>query len=367
MDKSEQLQNNLDELDLMELFKVLWRKRLLIVFSAFLCALIAGVYTVVAKEKWTSTAEVVAPKLNNLGNYFSVRKEYARITNSDFKQSELVSDLFSKFNEALYAQNAREEFFWQSKVFRELVKNNEDENKARAIIGRLTQDDTVLTKPDPKKDPDTIGVKISFTAEQSTLAQDTLKDLIIFSNNKALVDSLNEFNIVFQEYVKALEFEHQLIEQTLTVQRNVQIENLQKALQIAKNAGIKDNISTYNNISVASDTKIPLTESKLSDGSYLFMLGEKSLQAQLDVAMAQKIIFPPRYYAIEEQLKKLDVLTVRIKDIKAQAFSYLASPSYPITKDGPRRAFILAIGFILGLVISSVIVLGMYFTQKQEE
>ncbi|VEI48610.1 Wzz-like protein [Actinobacillus equuli] len=35
MDKSEQLQDNLDELDLMELFKVLWRKRLLIVFSAF--------------------------------------------------------------------------------------------------------------------------------------------------------------------------------------------------------------------------------------------------------------------------------------------------------------------------------------------
>lgn len=68
-----------DEIDLIELFRVLWKKKLWIVLSAFVCTLIAGVYAFTAKEQWTSTAIVVASRSTDLGSLLPARAEYARI------------------------------------------------------------------------------------------------------------------------------------------------------------------------------------------------------------------------------------------------------------------------------------------------
>ena len=57
-----------DEIDLIELLRVLWVKKVWIVLSAFVFTAIAGVYAFTAKEQWTSTAIVVTPRSTDLGN-----------------------------------------------------------------------------------------------------------------------------------------------------------------------------------------------------------------------------------------------------------------------------------------------------------
>ncbi|WP_256802625.1 Wzz/FepE/Etk N-terminal domain-containing protein [Rodentibacter pneumotropicus] len=89
---------NNDEIDLIELIKVLWNKKIWILLSAFVCSLIAGVYAFTAKEQWTSKAEVIEPKISDLGEYFNVRKEYARILGQEFDVNGLRKSLFDKFN-----------------------------------------------------------------------------------------------------------------------------------------------------------------------------------------------------------------------------------------------------------------------------
>ncbi|WP_273398293.1 Wzz/FepE/Etk N-terminal domain-containing protein, partial [Actinobacillus porcinus] len=87
-----------DEIDLIELLKTLWDKKIWILISTFIFTVIAGVYAFTAKEQWTSTAEVIEPKVSDLGSYFNIRKEYARILGQEFDVNKLKKELFEKFN-----------------------------------------------------------------------------------------------------------------------------------------------------------------------------------------------------------------------------------------------------------------------------
>ncbi|WP_040975779.1 LPS O-antigen chain length determinant protein WzzB [Necropsobacter massiliensis] len=352
-----------DEIDLIELIKVLWDKKVLIILSAFVFTLIAGIYAFTAKEQWTSKAEVIAPKTIDLGNYFNIRKEYARILGGEFDAGALASGLFGKFNLLSESLDRRREFFIQSEWYKKLAKG-EDEESQRTILSELISKDISITKPDPKKEPDLVGRRISFSAETPEDAQKTLQQFISFTNQSAYQQELDNFLIYFNEIVSDLNYEKTKFERDLTIQRTVQLENLNNAFNIAKEAGIKDYSKSFglaNDTALQavamSETKIPLSDSKLSDGTYLFMLGENYLKAQINVIKEKGVIYPPRYYQVTELLKELEPLLAKTKEVKADTFSYQASPDYPVKRDWPKRVLLLLIGAVLGGLIGSIWVL----------
>ena len=95
--------NESDEIDLIELVKNLWKKKLWIILSAFVCTTIAAGYAFTAKEQWTSKSVVIPPKVSNLGDYLSFRSEYASILDiKDFSQDKLSEAVFNNFKTALF-------------------------------------------------------------------------------------------------------------------------------------------------------------------------------------------------------------------------------------------------------------------------
>lgn len=351
-----------DEIDLIELIKVLWNKKIWILISAFIFTAIAGVYAFTAKEQWTSKAEVIAPKIIDLGRYFNIRKEYARILGQDFDSGALIGGLFNKFNLLSESLDERQKFFSQSHLYQKLIEGK-NENEQRIILSKLISESITITKPDPKKEPDLLGRRISFSAETAEEAQATLNKFIAFTSQAAYQLELDNFLIYFNEMLSDLNYEKTKFERDLTIQRTVQLENLRNALNIAKEAGIKDYSKSFGATNdtalqavAMSETKIPLSDSKLSDGTYLFMLGEKYLQAQIDVLTQKGVIYPPRYYQVSELLKELEPLLVKAKEAKANAFSYQASPDYPVAKDKPKLFILLAIGMALGVVFPIIFI-----------
>lgn len=367
MTNSELVKN--DEIDLIDLIKVLWKKKLTVILSAFLFTIVAAVYAFTAKEKWTSIAEVISPRASDLGTYLELRKEYALIAGTDFDAGTLAKELYEKFDRLIYSLDEREAFFKQSGEYKRLAEDKGDDYK---LLFDMMTKDTVITKPDEKKDPDAIGKKISFTAESPEIARDTLKEFINYVNNKAFQMDINEFLIWLNQRINALNYEKSLIEQDVAIQKSVRINNLSRAYEIAAEAGIKEysRILSGDNLAIsnimASDTRIPLSDSQLSDGTYLFMLGEKYLQAQLDIVKNQPVIYPPKYYSIQEDLKKLKELLPKVKEAKAQTYTYQASPSYPIQRDWPKRLFILLGGGVFGGALSIFFILISYlFNQNR--
>ncbi|MDD6911485.1 LPS O-antigen chain length determinant protein WzzB [Actinobacillus minor] len=359
-----------DEIDLIELLKTLWDKKIWILISTFVFTVIAGVYAFTAKEQWTSKAEVIAPKVTDLGTYFNVRKEYARILGQEFDAGALANDLFAKFNLLSESLNERNTFFEQSDVYKKLIEGKEEKSQ-RAILSNLIRENITITKPDPKKEPDLIGRRISFSAETPEDAQLTLGKFIAFTSQSAYQLELENFLINLNEVFFDLTYEKAKFERDLSIQRSVQLENLHNALNIAKEAGIKDYSKAFGATNdtalqaiAMSETKIPLSDSKLSDGTYLFMLGEKYLQAQIDVLTQKGVIYPPRYYQVSELLKELEPLLVKVKEAKANAFSYQASPDYPVVKDKPKKGLLLIIGGVIGLFLSSLCITIFYLIKR---
>lgn len=345
-----------DEINLVELLQVIWKRKLIIFITTLLFTVLAGIYAFTAKERWTSTAVVIEPQLTDLGNYFEIRRDYARITESELNDNNFVNALFAQFNLLSYSLDEREAFIKNSAYYKNAVEGLNEQEK-QVILSKIVNEDFSIIRPDPKKQPDLVGRKISFSATTASEAQDTLIQFMSFLNNNVLAKDIEKFFIILQDKIKDLEYEKSKIERELSILKNSAIQNLNEAYNIAKKAGIKEYSNTVgreniNQVLIASDTKIPLSESKLSDGSYLFMLGERYLKAQIDVVNQDKLIYPPRYYQITGQLKELIPLFEKLKVAKGVAFRYLSSPDYPITKDKPKKALILLIGFVLGLVTS---------------
>lgn len=360
---SQEIKQQNDEIDLIELIKVLWDKKIWIILSTFVFTALAGVYAFTAKEQWTSKAEVIAPRLMDFDQYLTIRKEYARIMNDDkFDVTTLATELFTDFERTLSSLDSREEFFQTSDLYKQESNGKTDEQK-RSLLATLVREKLTYTKPDLKKEPNANWRKISFSAETPSQAQDVLKEYIQFSNQLTYKANLEDFVVLLQDKIEDLKFESEKISKDLNIQRTIQLENLEKSYDIAKQAGIKDYTYTrgVNDLSnqgiLLSENKIPLSDSKLSDGTYLFMLGETYLKAQIDIIKDKNVVYPPRYYDIQEQLKQLVVLEQSVKNVAANTFSYQASPDYPVMKDKPKKAIILGIGMILGLVLSCFFVL----------
>lgn len=349
------------DIELVELIKKLWKEKIWIILSVFIFTAIAGVYAFTAKEKWTSVAEFISPRVNEIRDYIAIRKEYSQITETEFDAGKLAGELYGKFDRLIYSLDERETFFAQSDEYKRLSEG-ESERTKREILFDLITENTTVTKPDEKKDPNTIGKKISFTAESPSIARDTLKEFINYVDAKAFQMDLNEFTIWLNQRITSLEFDKALIEQNVGIQKFVRIDNLSRAYGIAKEAGIKEystvisgDNSAISNI-IAGDAKIPLSDSQLSDGTYLFMLGEKYLKAQLDIVKNQPVIYPPRYYGLQEDLKKLKSLLPRLKEVKAQTYTYQASPTYPVKRDWPKRVVLLIVGALIGGIFGCAIV-----------
>ena len=352
--------NESDEIDLIELVKNLWRKKLWIILSAFVFTAIAAGYAFTAKEQWTSKSVVIPPKVANLGDYLSFRSEYASILDiKDFSQDKVSENVFNDFKTALFSRSLKEAFFSQSKWFNTYAdKNANSEETKHKLLSNLVDKNLIVTVPDPKKDPNAIGVNVSFSAETPKEAQDVLSAYIQFVNQWVVIQNKKDFLADISVVRGSLEIQKNKIKQDAENARQIQLENLTTALNIAKSAGIKDySKSLSGNISLLEvslgDTRVPSTDSKLSDGTYLFMLGEKYLQAQVNTLKNAPLVYPLNYYNIEKQANLLSALEKKVeKEGAVSGYYYLSEPDYPVIKDKPNKMLISLIGFILGLLVS---------------
>lgn len=351
-----------DEIALFDLISLLWQKKWWVLLSGFIGCVLAGSYAFLAKEEWTSKTEILSPNLDELGDYLSVRKEYARIIGEPLDVGSLSSALYGDFELFMFSLDDREAFLKDSDFYQELSKDKTEEEK-RKLLYTLARKNIKITKPDPKKEPDLIGRQVSMVADSPLNAQKTLEAYLNFLNGKVITRDLKSFQIVLNEKIRELEFEYEMIKRNQVVNKGIQLENLNKAYLTAQKAEIKEYLKTadVNDKSavsiLSSDAKIPLSDSSLSDSSYLFMLGEKYLKAQIDVIANKEIVYPPRFYDVERQLNLLKSILAKIDIENVKVFRYLSSPDYPEKRDWPKRFILLMIGGLLGAAIGVLITL----------
>ncbi|OOF45513.1 hypothetical protein BKK51_06180 [Rodentibacter trehalosifermentans] len=88
------------------------------------------------KEKWTSTAEVVAPTSIDMGKYVNARLNFAQLSKEPLNVDEVSKQLYNSFDRLEFSRNERREFFLQSDEYKRLIEGK-NEKAQREILANL--------------------------------------------------------------------------------------------------------------------------------------------------------------------------------------------------------------------------------------
>ncbi|MDG2953765.1 Wzz/FepE/Etk N-terminal domain-containing protein [Bisgaard Taxon 10/6] len=331
-----------DEIDLIDLIKILWKKKLTVILSAFLFTIVAAIYAFTAKEKWTSTTEVIEPTIVDMGAYGNAKLRFAQISKlPDITIDTISKSLYAKFDRLAFSLNERRNFFAQSDEYKGLIQDQDEKGKPK-ILSDLITEDTAVVRPDPKKNTDMFGNRITFSAQTPENAQETLTQFIDFINEKAFELDKNEFQMEIAQQIDNLTNEKKEIEESLMVQKEQN----------------KDDSKPLNVI----PQSLPQTSSNSSSQS--------AQDSALDPAMAL-LVYGDDYSRMQlriitGQINQLKALQNEVKGLKAQTYTYQASPSYPVQRDWPKRAILLIVGAVLGGIVGCAVVLVKFFLSSKE-
>ena len=354
---------------------MLWDKKIWILISTFVFTAIAGVYAFTAKEQWTSSAEVIPPTATEVGRYANAKLRFAQIANKQIANKQIANkqnayernayernayernayeqnvneqnvtfdsistNLYAQFERLTFSQNERRAFFIQSDEYKRLTVDL-DENTQRKVLSDLSIVKTAIVRPDPKKNQDMFGNRISFSSETPLSAQQTLSQFIAYVSKKAFDLDKANFQAQIVQKIESLAIEKEEIETLLESKKDLKISSV-------------DNNQSQVTQRESSITRQPQSV-QLNTTTELLTYGDDYARLQL------KLLY--------SRLKQLNSLQEEVKSLEGQAVSYQVSPDYPVVKDKPKRLFILLGGAISGGLLSIlVLIVGYLFKQNRRQ
>ncbi len=335
-----------DEIDLVELFRTLWKQKAKIALITAATTLVAGIYAFTAEEVWTSKAVITAPKASDMGEFYQLAQNLERnapmVTTPDGMQTKtedakqlqfanLQTNVFKEFKDTLNSLDERREFVVSSDFYKEKIKGKPQRDQ-KIILKEITEKDIKYTAADDvKKTFDTIAL----SANTSKQSQILLQQYIASVNAKVVKNNEHELTLLLIKFRQDLAAEAKALESSAEDMLKLQIKNVSDALAQAKEMNL-----------IETSANLP---TEISD-STMYLLGSKALSAKLASVKASEPTLAKRYFDVQQQLKTLN--EIKISSVKGQAFGFIDMPDEPVTKDKPKRVLILVLGVVFGLIIS---------------
>lgn len=331
-----------DEIDLFELFSVLYKKKFLIIGITLLFAIVGFAVASFLPQKWTSQAAITKPMLDEMKQLRATLNELSLV---DVDTGVNASSVYQKFINNFNSRVNREEYLVNTDYYKKLLSKleNPSELDKRRLVEQIVTNDIKLKMPtDKDKDDEFAGeVNLSFTAPTPEDAFALLSGYIRYISTQVRTEVKNDIDDQIERKLSFAQKSYQMDLERISNARNVNIQRLKYSLEIANAAGVKKPIS-----SEGAEIK--------DDPDYSISLGADALKSKL--AITESITDPTvistelknRLYNIK-QLEK-----VSVDDLQFVPFKYMMKPYEPTKKDAPKRALILVgaafVGFILAVM-----------------
>lgn len=319
MNQDNKMTNNLspkqnEEIDLFEVLMQLWRGKVVIISVMMLAIILATVYLLVAKQKWTSDAIVTYPDSGQIANYNNAMSVlYSQNPANAPTVVDVQQRFFSRFNSAISALS-------------EQLDNQVDPEKLTII-------------PAVKDQP--VPLKISYTAKTAGEAQKILTTYIQQINKRVVTELDSDLQTSINSKVGDLKEDLATKEKVAQEKKDLRLKMLNQALLVAQQANIKD-------------TLVQQAETLSEDT--LFVLGSNALSATIKNEATRPLPFDRSYYQSRQTLLAINAL--KSKPDSTYALRYVMKPDLPIHRDSPKKVLILLLSAVLGIILGSAIVLG---------
>lgn len=344
-----------DEIDLFELFSVIYKSKFVIIGITLLFAIVGFTVASFLPQKWTSQAAITKPMLDEMKQLRATLTELSLV---DVDTGVNGSSVYQKFINNYNSRVLREEYLISTDYYKNLLAKMENPTPLdqRRLIESIVTKDINLKASDDKKSEDEFSgeINLSFTAPTSEEAYDLLSGYIRFISTKVRMEVKDEIDDQIERKLSFAQKAYEMDLERIANARNVNVQRLKYALEIANAAGVKKPIS-----SEGAQIK--------DDPDYSIAMGSDALSSKL--AITEAITDPTtvstdlknRLYNIK-QLEK-----VKLDELQFVPFKYMLKPYEPTKKDAPKRALILVGAAFVGFILSVMGVLLSYMARSRRK
>lgn len=348
------LKNSTDEIDLIDLFLVIFKNKTKVFFITVFFIIVAGLISYQLPQKWTSTATVT---YMNEQQIQSLELLSAQLKLFDIHLETSKNYLLSLFIQLFDSNDLKEKYIVNTDYFKNVIKDNiKDKNKLILdIIEKDIRSEHSKNKKDHFKNYE--FYTLFYTANTNKEAKDLLKGYINYIN-VILNEKLNTF-IKDKINIKKEEFsnQHHWDVAKAKSEMSVILKRLKIASEIANAAGVKKPVYTnvYNKgISISDDTDFPI------------IMGTDAIDKKIDLLKSIPDIKKINLHLTESQLYLGKLRSIKFSDIKITPFEYMQTPIEPAKKDSPKSALIILLSGIMGLMLSVFYVLTQHFLSQRK-
>lgn len=323
-----------DEIDLAELFTLLWKKKLRILLATLIFGCIGLLYAMVAPEQWTAHAIIYQPKqrdtlaLDRLRTVLNIQGLGGAKNNKS-----IYSDFLLEFK----SYNNISDYLQTTTQFKEHVANNNLSELEQQRLLRSWSEWMEIAPEDKKGEQPGIRLAFSFFKKEDALSMLTgYIDYIVRLQSQELLEILENNR---NSQLNTLSLKIRL--KTEDAQRKLarEIEGIEYSMSIAKAAGVNKPLENFN-----YGDRFPIT------------LGEDALARKLSILKSLKIDeYMPEIMELNVQLARLK--SINLGELKLSPFTYLDTPSQPLSRDKPKRPLIVVLAIMLGGMLGVALVL----------
>jgi len=329
-----------NELDIRGLCCALWRGKRWVIGLALLFAVLALGVSYLMEQKWSTTAITDRPTVNNLGSYYS-QQQFLR--NLDVRaavaplgdQPSISDEAYNEFIMQLAAYDTRRDFWLQTSYYKQRQEN--DVKADAALLDKLIS----TIQFTPRDDKKFLNDSVKLTAETAVDANTLLRQYVAFASRRAVQHLNDELQGAWAARTVSMLAQVKRQEAVAAAVYKRALNSVEQALKIAR----QQNISR-------SQTDTPAEQLPDSD---MFLLGTPMLQARLESLQASGPSYDISYDQNRAMLSTLNVGPTL--DTKFQTYRYLRTPEEPVTRDSPRRAFLMVMWGVVGALIGAGIAL----------
>lgn len=315
-----------NELDICGLGCALWRGKYWIVAMGVLFALLAGLVSLMMKQTWSSVAIVDRPTANMLGSYYSQSQLLAtlepRSETADAvpPTSEIIDRVYQEFTLQLSSWDTRRDFWQQTDYYKS--HRTDDARHNAALLNELVSGIEYTPADAARNVRDTVKLTATTAGEASQL----LRHYLAFASARATGNLNAGLTGVWQAQTAQLQAEIKREDTVASATFLRQQQHLQQALQVASQQGSSDAQS------------------------------EPQLRAQLATLLASGPAYDSRYDQNRALLSTLSAGPALTSAM--QPYRYLRTPEEPVTRDSPRRLFMMVMWGVIGALTGAGIALA---------
>lgn len=337
-----------DEIDLRELFVSLWAERLRILVVTLLVSGGAAAYAFLTTPIYEAKSSLLPPQLSDIAGY-NLGRAAANLPNFT------VKDVYQVFTRNLISDALRRKFFRE--VYLPALSEDERAEHQDKLWKRFNEKVLSASVPDEKEHPEYLEVRVEYKDPELAAKWTNLyvKSAAELTSNNMQQNVLLEIATRIQETERRIA----VLRETALQRRQDRIVQLKEALAVADTVGISAPQVTTGRTS--SDGAL----SSFVDGSLMYMRGANAIRAELQTLENRKSDDPFITELRDLQSQQAFLKGIDVKPDHVAAFTLDSVAEVPETPIKPKKALVLAIGVVLGLVLGVLVALFSRVLRKE--